>query len=410
MEYLDLNTDVIIQQAIERLNESTNFSFLSAGSKVRALIDIMGEEIGLTAEEFDANIGNAFLRGATGQLLDYIGEIYGMERLQPQKAEVFEEEENFLLYTLEPTFGDINNGDAIIIPKGSMRISNTSAVTDESVIYTNSNDVILNPYDSQQYFAAESLLPGEASNVGSSTLNFHDFLNYADSSRRSLLVTNEQAITYGRDPEIDDNYRYRIQQEKISSEAGNSTAIRLALLQIPGVADIRRLKYQRGIGTVDWLIQSTSPTVSDGLILECQRSIDENQSEGLSNIAKSPVNIGVEMFFSLTYKRALEDADKERIKSEVRSKIADLINNLAIGEDLIRDQVVRVVLNSSNEIESMGDVGSNENFSAIYLYKRSPVSNSVIRRTLTGDYRAQEDQRIILEPSVEAPIIIRDNN
>lgn len=410
MEYLDLSTDIIIQEAVEKLNENTNFTFLSAGSKARGLVEIMGEEIGLTAEEFDQNIGNPFIRGASGQLLDYLGEIYGIDRLTAQKAEVYAEEENFLLYTLEPSFGDINNGQAIVIPQGTLRISSSDIIKFDSVIYTNSDNITLNPYDSQQYFAAEALVPGQDSNVGQNTLNYHDFLNYAGSARRSLLVTNNQAITYGRDAESDENYRYRIQQEKISSEAGNSTAIRLALLQIPGVADLRRLKYERGIGTVDWLIQSTSTTVSPGLLLECQNAIELTQSEGLSNLAKSPVNIGVEMFFFITYKRALEDAEKERIKSEVRSNIAKLVNNLAIGEDLIRDQIVKEILNSSNEIESMGEVGSNENFSGIYLYKRSPVSNSIIRRTLIGDYRSKEDERIILEPTVEAPIIIRDNN
>jgi len=313
MEYLDLTTDGVIQDAIEKINQNTGFTFLSAGSKARGLVEVMGEEIGLTAEEFDSNIGKAFLRGATGQLLDYIGEIYGVERLAEQKAEIFQEEENFLLYTLEPSFGDINNSEPIRIPAGSLRVTTTQSLGPETIIYTNSSEIVLSPYDNQQYFAAESLLPGESGNVGQNSLNHHDFLSYADSARQTLLVTNNQAVTYGRSPETDDNYRFRIQQEKISAEAGNSTAIRLALLQIPGVADIKRLKFQRGIGTVDWLIQSTSTTVSSGLILDCQTAIENVQSEGLSNQAKSPVNVGVEMFFSLTYKRSLQDSDKERI-------------------------------------------------------------------------------------------------
>lgn len=410
MEYLDLQTDTIIQSAIEKLNDNTNLTFLSPGSKARLLVEIMGEEIGLSAEEFDKNIGSAFIRGASGKLLDYIGEIYGVKRLTVQKASVFAEEENFVLYTLSPSFGDINNGESILIQKGTMRIMSSPVVTDETVVYTNSEDIVLGSSENRKYFAAEALLPGQDSNVGETTLTFHDFTNYADSDSSSLLVTNYQSITYGRDAETDDNYRYRIQQEKISSEAGNSSAIRLALLQIPGVADVRRLKYERGIGTTDWLIQSTSTTVSQGLLLDCQTAIAEVQSEGLSNIARSPINVGAELFFALTYKSALEDAEKEKIKSEVRSNIAEYINNLAIGESLIRDQIVRVVLNTSNEIESMGETGASENFSAIYLYKRSAVSNSVLRRTLIGDYRANIDERVILEPSVEVPIVIRDNN
>ena len=410
MDYLDLNTETIIQVAIERLNNNTNLTFLSPGSKARLLVEILGEEIGLQASEFDKNIGNAFIREASGQLLEFIGEIYGVERLKQKKAQLFAEEESFMLYTLEPSFGDINNGDQIVIPRGAMRVTSSPVLTAETVIYINSEDIILDANETQLYFAAEAMMPGEASNVGDSTLVYHDFSNYSDSASRTLLVTNTQSVTYGRDSESDDNYRFRIQQEKISQEAGNFSAIRLALLQIPGIGDVKRLQYERGIGTSDWLIQSTTPTVSAGLIQDAQGAIDEKQSSGNSNIARSPVNIGIEMFFSLTYNGALEDGEKERIKSEVRANISEYINNLGIGVDLIRDQVVKIVLNSSNLIQSMGEIGSSENFSGIFLYRRSAVSNSIVRKTLIGDYRASEDERIILEPTVEAPIFIRDNN
>lgn len=410
MEYLDINVDTSVGIAFQRLNSYTSLTFLSPGSKARQMVEVLGEELGLEAEKFDANVGSALLRGAKGVLLDYIGELFGSSRIKNEKAEIFEEEENFMLYTLEPSFGDINNGENIVIPKGKMLLMNTEDAGPTQVIYTNTEEITLPIDENQVYFSAAAWETGESSNVGANSLVFHDFSNYSDSLNRTLLVTNNESVTYGRDTESDDNYRYRIQKEKISGEAGNETAIRLGLLLVPGVADVVRIPYSRGVGTVDWLIRSTSPVVSEALIATAQDVVDRTQSSGTSNMAKSPNIIGVEMAFSLTYKVVLEDRDKEKIKTEVRKNLSDYANNLDIGQSLVVDQIVKVVLNSSDQIESMGADNSSSNFDHIFIHKRSGYSNSIIRNTLTTDYKSKRYERVILEPRVETPILIRDNN
>jgi uncharacterized phage protein gp47/JayE len=410
MQYLDLNTQVIVDDALQRLNEYTNLTFLSPGSKARLLVEVLGEEIGREAEEFDRNTGAALIRGASGVLLDYIGEIYGLPRLQEEKAEVFSQEENFSFYTLEPNFGELNNGDDIIIGVGAVSLFNTNTVSPEQVVYKNTEEIVLSKNENRVFFGAEAAGAGENSNIGAASLVFHDFSNYTDSLSNTLLTSNSQSIVYGRDQESDENYRYRIQKEKISAEAGNETAIRLNILLVPGVSNIVRIPYSRGIGTTDWLIKSTSTLVSGQLVDTVQQSIDQKQSSGTSNIAKSPNIIGLEVKFPITYKTSLEDSDKEKIKAEVRKNVSDYVNNLEIGESLIVDQVVKVVLNSSDEIESMGDPNSSENFSSIFIYKRSGLSTSVIRKSLTSDYRTKQYERVILEPGVQTPIVIRDNN
>lgn len=410
MEFLDIKTDEIVSKSLQRLNEYTNLTFLSPGSKARLMVEILGEELGLEAEEFDDKVGSALIRAASGQLLDYVGEIYGLPRLHEIKSEVFAEEENFMLYTLEPNFGTINNGLNITIPAGSMNITNTNTTGPSQVTYTNVEQITLPVNENSFFFAAEARSAGEDSNVGQNTLAIHDFNNYADSLNRTLLVTNNQSITYGRDEETDENYRFRIQREKISAEAGNETSIRLAALVVPGVANLVRIPYERGIGTSDWLIKSTSTVASTELINSVQIAIDTKQSSGNSNLASSPVIIGAEMVFSLTYKTSLEDNEKEKIKSEVRKNVANYVNNLEIGESLVVDQIVKFVLNSSDQIESMGATGSSENFSNLFIHKRAPLTNSINRQSLVTDYKTKQRERVILEPRVETPIVIRDNN
>lgn len=410
MEFLDLKTIDIVSDALQKLNDFSSITYLSPGSKARMLVDILSDELGSQAEQFDANTGAGLLRKANGIVLDYLGEIYGLERLKEVKSEVSSSEQNFYLYTYNANFGLINNGSDIIIPIGQLRISNNSSFDNNSIIYTNSEEIRLPANESKVYFSAQSLSSGEKANTGANTLVYHNFTNYTDSYNNTLLVGNSNSISYGRDRESDENFRYRIQKEKISSEAGNETAIRLALLVIPGVADVLRIPYSRGIGTCDWLISSTSVVVSDELLTAAQEAINAKQSEGMSNLAKAPVLIGTEFVFSLTYKGQLEDNQKEKIKSDIKINIADYINNLGIGETLVLDQVVRIILSSSDLIESMGDDNSSENFKNVFLYKRSNVSNSVTRKALTGNYRAKNYERVVLETTIENPITIIDNN
>ncbi len=410
MELLDLRTTEIISNALQKLNNYTNITFLSPGSKARVLVDILSEEIGLQASQFDANTGAGLLRNASGNVLDYIGEIFGLERLQEVKSEVSSFEENFVLYTVGNNFGEINSGNNIVIPAGEMFISNEEGFSTDSTVYVNTETITLTPTENRVFFSAQALGSGSSANASPNSLTYHNFLNYQDSLNRSLLVTNENSITYGRDRESDDNYRYRIQKEKISSEAANETSIRLALLVIPGVGNVTKVPYARGIGTCDWLISSTSVNVSQELLALCQDAIEEKQAVGMSNVAKSAVLIGVEFSFSITYKGNLEDRQKENIKSNIRNNISGYVNNLEIGESLILDQIVRIVLSSSDLIESMGDPDSSDNFKNIYIYKRSGLSNSVTRKNLTNNYIPKNYERVVLETTIARPITISENN
>lgn len=410
MELLDLKTSEIISNALQKLNTFSNITFLSPGSKARMLVDILSEEIGLQAAQFDSNIGAGLLREAKGNTLDYIGEVFGLERLQEVRSQIYSSERNFSFYTIGGTFGNINNEEDILIKAGTVQISNSSLFSSEDIIYRNKEDIILKANEDRVFFSAHAITSGSNANAGSNTLIYHNFKGYADSFGNSLAVSNSNSITYGRDRESDENYRYRIQKEKISSEAGNETSIRLALLVIPGIANIVQIPYSRGIGTCDWLISSSSVEVSDELLNTAQRVIGEKQSVGMSNIARAPVLIGIEFIFSLTYRGRLEDKEKENIRNIVKNNVSSYVNNLSIAEPIILDQIVRIVLSSSDQIESMGDADSSSNFQNVFLYKRTQASNSLTRKSLIGNYNPKSYERVTLETSISNPITIIDNN
>ena len=410
MAFLDLQTEFITEQTLKQLAQNTNVTFLSPGAKVRLILDIMADKLGIQATQFDVNTGKAFIRNADGVLLDFIGEIFGQNRELSQKAEINKEEKNFRFFTLENSFGDINLGQDIVIPAGSVRIFNTDDSSVTRVSYINTEQIILPAGEKAVYFSAEAEGFGSDYNVGSNTLTRHNFTGYADVVNNSLGVTNLSSITYGSDDETDENYRFRIQQQAIAGEAANYSAIRLGLLSVPGVSDAIRIEYPRGIGTADWLIKAVTPDVPSRLIETAQEAIDAVQGSGTENKANSPVVIGLQLLFGITYRGTLETKDKTQIKNEVRKNIINYVNNLDIGEKLVLDQIKRVILNSDNRIESIGSLTSDQDFSKINIYKRSPISDSVVRRTIINDYRTKINERVIIETTITSPIVITDNN
>ena len=410
MAYLDLNKDFITEQTLEQLAQKSNISFLSPGAKIRLILDIVNEKLSLQADQFDLNTGKSFIRNANGVLLDFIGELFGVQRVKAQKAEVSKEEKNFYFYTFEQTFGDINIGQDIVIPAGSVRVYNTEDNSSEVITYVNTEQIILPAGERIAYFSAESEGLGANFNVGANSLVFHNFKGYADSTNRSLLVSNTASITYAEDEETDENFRFRIQQQTLAGEAANFSAIRLALLSVPGVSDVFRIRYPRGIGTTDWLIKAVTPVVPQRLIDTCQAAIESTQAEGMENLAKAPVIIGLELRFSITYRNRLENSVKDQIKIDIRKNITSYVNNLAIGEKLVIDQIKKNILNSDNRIESIGSEDTGLDFEKINIYKRSAISNSVVRRSIISDYRTKNNERVIIEPDLETPIVITDNN
>jgi len=162
---------------------------LAPGAKARAFADIIADKLGqLGAESFN-NLNQVLLPFASGNSLDRIGGVYGINRIQQQNAYSDQSDSNFSFYVRTGTFGDINNGADIFIP------SNTQIFTGDpgGPVYLSTNAITLLAGNSQQYFSATSLLPGSDGNAADGVFNRHSFSNYAQSAFGALLVTN----TYG---------------------------------------------------------------------------------------------------------------------------------------------------------------------------------------------------------------------
>lgn len=397
----------VLQNSLDILTGYTNITQLTPGAKARSLLEAVAQEVGVLAQSFDLELAEAFIRTATGDSQDFIGELLGTQRLEAQKAEVSAASTNIKFYVISGTFGDINGAQDIIIPSGTIISADTKiGVNAESIQFVTTADVTLAAAAIEAYVSAISLGTGARYTIGANKINSHNFTNYADLANGTLRITNIDGISGGTDRETDNNYRYRLSQSVLASEAANETAIRLATLSVAGVANVVMVPYDRGTGSFSVYIKSIYPVVSSALIDQVQSAVARVQSYGNKGIARSPKNIGIELTITVNYREALVQEEKDDIVLKIHEALMFYINNLEIGEDFVFQEVVQRVLDVDSRIKSIGQ--PQKPFDEVYFYRDTRLSDNRIRNTLIRSYTASSDERVLVEYTVASPINIRN--
>jgi len=205
------DADTALQDSLDTLNNTTGITQVTPGGKARAILEIMANEHGRLAESFDLEIAEAFVRTATGDNLDLIGELVGVTRKEAQKASVDASHGNIRFYVISGTFGDITGGVPVTVTKGTRLVSEaTIAGTTKIVAYITSEDIELGTAATEVYVSAISRDAGSKASLGAGTINSHSFTGYSEYQGGALKVTNAAGIVGGTDRESDANYRYRI--------------------------------------------------------------------------------------------------------------------------------------------------------------------------------------------------------
>ena len=408
MAFIRKNYSDIIDAALRQLTQETNITQLSPGAKARAILEIVSRQIAEQYQIFDVNLANAFLTSARGEFLDYIAEIVGIERLQPVAAGTISGSQNVIFYTNAATFGAINEDSDITILKGTrMWTTPSTPGADDEIFYYVAEDTVLQTSAVQQAVSVIATQQGEISNIGQDTLVNHDFTNYIDQANGTLLVRNRAGITSGRGLETDADFRYRVSKQVTASEMGNETALRLAALSVPGVADVSMVAYVRGLGTFGIYIKSLDARVADELVDAVQVVVNEVQSFGNKGFALAPKEIGIEMVLSLTYRETITSRDRASINRDVVGAMYDYINNLDIGEDFIVNEVVQRVMQVDDRIKNVGT--ANKPIDDLKMWKTSRTVDNRIRYTLEGDFTTAFDEKVLVEYSLATPVTIINN-
>ncbi len=390
----------LISESLNELGQTSRINRLSAGAKARSFLEISNRKTNQAYQIFDLNLARAFVSGANGRFLEFIGDLVGVQRLGSVVASSTAEAKSVRFFVETGTFGDINSSGNILLPAGAI----VSSEDGGGVRYRLSVSHLLLSTDSESFVAVEALVPGASSNVGRNILTFHNFTGYTDVLEDTLLVTNPAGVFTGKDIESDTNYKFRITRAVTAAESANRIAIRLAALSVPGVADIVEIPFARGIGTYDILIKSITPTVGDALIESTQTSIDAVTALGIVGLARKPIETGISFEITVRFRERLSIPQEDQIKDAIRDNLINYVNNLDIGEEFIINEAVQRVLEADERIKDIGV--PTKPFDEITIHLNSKLEDNKIKQSLLTNFLTKTNERVIIEPSLTQPIVI----
>ena len=400
MALIGRSTNDIINEAIRELRNNTAITRFTPGAKARSLLRAMAKMVGGMHRIFEFDQALSFVSGASGIYLDFIGELLGVERLAASQARVDAQENNVRFYTLEDSFGAINGGLSIKVPANTVIQTNGGRSQ-----YRTVREEARPSGSSSSFVSVEAVQEGPIANVGQNALRVHAFTAYADSANDTLLVTNDSPIDAGHAVESDDLYRFRIMNTARGSENANSMAVRLAALSIPSVSDVFILEYRRGIGTSNILLKSVTGKVTQEMIEQVQAAVEAVKAHSSHFIVEAPEEIGVQLEMSLSYRSGTRDSDKSEIERDIERAVRAHVMGLDIGESLIINELIQIVMETDDRIRDMGTPG--KPFDDIFVFRPGLNSADRIRSRLLQNYLTESDQKLILEESVAKPVVIR---
>jgi uncharacterized phage protein gp47/JayE len=394
VSFEDKNSE-LMSSAIDELRASTDITQLTPGAKARSLLEIINREIANAYNSFSVDLLQAFVNKSEGRNLDFIGELMGVSRIQASRNALSSVSQVQRFFVENGTFGDINGSSSFTIPTGTIVSTRITSDEEEAISYTLTTDVICSAAASEVFASLRSLEFGDTSNIGAGSLVIHNYEQYTDYLNLTLKTTNVEGIAYAENTESDINYRYRIINQTLASEQANSTSIRLAVLSVPGVADVQLDEYNRGIGTGAAYIKAVVPTVGAVLISTAQDAIDRVRAFGNFIEARQPPLVGIELQVTLNLIKELPTLEATNLKARVRSAIYQYINGLDINQDLDLELLEREILGVDSNIKSLGI--PSKRLDQVFIWKYSAAEDNRIRFVALNGYTAVNNQRIVVE-------------
>jgi uncharacterized phage protein gp47/JayE len=382
------------------VNETIFSKAKSPGSKARSMLALISDELGEVYSSLDIGMAMTLISTASGVFLDYMGELFNLRRQRGSGAHILSSDKIFKIYTLNnEVFGSINNGNDIIISEGS-KIQSIS--TDNPVIFEIDDTYTCNKDSTEIWVGARSVGIGSKYNVGAGVVRTINFFDYTSANYDYLQVTNMSAITTASDIESDDNFKFRIIKQATSGEKANETAIRLALLSLPGVSDVYFIDYGFGIGTFVVYVKPVVLSAGNDLLNQCAIQIKAVKAEGIVPIISFLKRLGIEMELSITFTSDTSNLDKTLILSKIRLNVMDYLANMDKAQPFIVNEVVQRVMQTDNRILNVGQ--ANKPIDKLWVWKDNSLNDSRYRQTLRGDLFLYYDEIVTYEYTIDTPI------
>ena len=388
------NALVLLRQFRSELESKTNMTNFDRDSKIRAIMDVLVDELVTEREELTQVFYSSQLSNAGGADLNKIGEGMGVPRRSSRHANSHSSERNITFYVESGTFGDINGAAHIVLPVGTIvRGDPNQNELNASVTYTLSSSLILTNTSAVGYATARATIVGSGSNVGKSVLRLHNFTNYVDSSAAGLKVINFFPILNGRSDESDSSYKFRLTQHYNRLLTNNNARMLLTSLEIPGVQNVHTISGYHGIGTAGVMVLGAENQINARMVAGVQEELLRYQIPGSALTAISPTEVFFDFEIEATLGRSLNTAQRSELTNSINRSMLRYFRGLTINSTVDLPAMIRKVHKESAGTLSLVTPNTDGLLKRVYVRKGLPGTSADEReRLITNTFTLASDE------------------
>lgn len=403
-------------KVLGKFYDDTQITRTEPGAIGRAAMEGVLSELEAIEDRSEQNLSNAMPTQAESAHLELWMDYYGLDRETATHAHVLAEDQGFRFFVETGTFGDINNGQDIVIARNEVAISGvTKIAADEGIeefpieYELLEESVTLAAGDSEQFVGVRAVQPGTFSNIGPTDLNSHDYTNYTTYPDVKLLCQNTIPIVNGEEEEDSDRMRYRLSRRGAIRPLDTLEQLQVELDAIPGVNEVMTIKNAGGIGTVDIYIDSQSFVVPDSLIsLAAERAGVILHPDNL-NIEAMP-RVGIAIDTKVYFKSGVSKESRASILEALEAAFFNMVLAHTRGLDFDLEKKYNQLALTFAEV---GWIGYNGNgFDKVIIYRDSlggQRAGSTLSDTLSVIPMVQYE-RLLPEDSLSRPISFTEGN
>lgn len=339
MAFLTKSREIILSQALNKLQQTTPITSIAPGSVMRSLAEVITSELGNIYTVIDFNFSMQLISEASGRALDAMGTIYNIPRKTLTNIAAIDASlGSFFFYIDSPT------GQNIDIPSGTKIFTNTNDLIGETFTYETTQQVTLNAGRTRAYVPIRPLFSDSVYTAGAHTLTVTDFSSPIPSV--SVKCTNPKAIQAQVGYETDDNYRVRLIKGIRTVGGGTSESMRLNALAVPGVRDASVRDAPYGLGSFELVVLPESGSNNEILIRTVRAAIDNVRPVGVMVFLSQPKYIPFSLVVELSL-RSNPNTQVDNVITRVEISIQRYLNRLLIGEPLVYNHLVQAIFDAS---------------------------------------------------------------
>lgn len=331
MDFENKDKDSLVQIIIDAISEKVDFEIdFSDGEPLRTIIEAFAQEMDLQYWQLEQVYDSSFIETSINEDLTKLVKILGIEREAPKKA------------TGVATFYRNTAADNdYLIPYGTL-IETLPDIEGNTIQFETVEDVMLMTGAIEKDVKIQAVNGGYSGNVAANKL-----IIINDPPMGIEFVTNTQGTIGGKDEETDDELTLRATTTLETSGNATVLAIEGKIKALAGVKQVTVFDMGRGIGTVDVLVLGDVIPLPQDKKDEVNNIIATTKSGGIDVQLQEPRLITANVVGTLTLQTGTVIGD---VIDEVNTAIDSYVNKLTIGQSLIKNQLERFILNSSEMI------------------------------------------------------------